>query len=224
MSRSSKLAVAAGVGVSLGVHALVLLLAVAPPSSPQRPRERVQVQVVRPAPPPPLPPKPVEPPREKAHLSRRPVAEPTPATPPPLAATAAPTVIAGLSATSFSATGAVSAPVGGGVAAPVAGPASPDGGGPGGGVDEPARVRSKPTLVVPDAARAARVEGSWTILVDVDAAGRPRRARPAEAIGWGLDDACVEAWMRSTWRAARAGGVPVASADNPVRCTVKETR
>ena len=77
---------------------------------------------------------------------------------------------------------------------------------------------------VPEAARTARIEGSWTILVDVDAEGHPTLARAVTPIGSGLDQACVEAWMRSRWRAARSGGVPVASEGNPVRCTVREQR
>ncbi len=115
-------------------------------------------------------------------------------------------------------------PVGGGGGAPATAPSGSGSGGDGGGPDEPARVRSKPVLDVPEAARVARVEGSWTILVDVDAEGRPVRARAAAPIGWGLDEACAEAWMRSRWRAARSGGVPVASSGNPVRCTVREQK
>lgn len=228
MSPIARLAPTVGVCVSLATHAALLLLSVSSPPPPPAPPVRVRVELRPPVPPPPPMPPPETPavPPASPRLPRRHAPEPSavPEITRSPAPVRAPVLVPGLSATSSSPTGSFAVPAGGGVEVPAAASPAPGGPGGGGGLDEPARVRSKPVLDVPDAARTARIEGSWTILVDVDADGHPVRARVASPIGWGLDEACAEAWMRSRWRSARSGGAPVASSGNPVRCTVKEQR
>jgi outer membrane biosynthesis protein TonB len=227
MSRLARYAPAVGLCFSLAAHAALLLLSVASPQAPAIPSVRVRVEIRPPLPtpsPPPAPEVPPPPTKPRQLLPGAPKPLDTPDLAPNPFPVVKPVLVPGLTSTSFSSTGAFAVPSGSGVSIPAPAPGPAAGPGAGGGVNEPARVRSKPAMEVPEAARTARIEGSWTVLVDVDAEGHPTRVRVSAPIGWGIDDACVEAWMRSRWRAAQSGGVPVASTANPVRCTVREKR
>jgi hypothetical protein len=77
-----------------------------------------------------------------------------------------------------------------------------------------------PPVTVPQEAIDAEIEGSWTIRLDISAAGVVVRARMKSHVGYGIDEACVAAWSQTRWRPARKNGSPVAVLNVPKKCTL----
>jgi TonB family protein len=80
---------------------------------------------------------------------------------------------------------------------------------------------SAPVIRVPEEAVEAGIEGSWTIYIDVDQSGQVSRAQIRESIGYGVDEACREAWMSSRWRPGLQNDAPIAVTGIPMRCTLR---
>ena len=89
-------------------------------------------------------------------------------------------------------------------------------------VTDPPRLRGAPPAVtVPQEAIDEGIEGSWTVWVNIDAAGQAVEAEMAERVGYGIDGACIAAWKRSRWRPGAKDGVPVAVNRIPMTCTIR---
>lgn len=89
-------------------------------------------------------------------------------------------------------------------------------------VTEPPKLRGgAPAIRVPKAAIEAGIEGSWTVYVSIDASGQTVAAELTEPIGYGIDEACANAWKRSRWKAGRKNEIPVAVNRIPMRCTIR---
>ena len=89
-------------------------------------------------------------------------------------------------------------------------------------VTEPPRLRgSAPAIEVPKEAIEAGVEGSWTVYVNIDAAGSAIEARMSSEVGYGIDAACISAWKRSRWRAGKKDDNPIAVNGIPMKCTIR---
>ncbi|MEE2749959.1 MAG: TonB family protein, partial [Myxococcota bacterium] len=78
-----------------------------------------------------------------------------------------------------------------------------------------------PQIVVPQEAIDAGIEGSWTVKLDINAEGRVVRALMKSKAGYGIDQACVQAWKATRWRPARKNGQAVAVLNVPKKCTLK---
>jgi len=89
-------------------------------------------------------------------------------------------------------------------------------------VAEPPKLLDFPPLQVTKEAIDAEIEGTLTALVDLDAEGRPTRVRVVKGLGYGLDEACRDAWMKSRWKPAKQDGVAVAVTGVPRECKVKK--
>jgi protein TonB len=212
---------------SLLAHAVALWLlpARAPEPVPaQRPIELVAVEV---QPPPPPPPKPAEPlhepkvvprPRRVASLPRpRPVprAEPPPPPDQPPPEKPVPQVV-GLTMSSTSTAGTLSAPVGNtnmGQVGPKA--QAPEAVKSGGGLTPMAEVDSGPVpldevrIPYPPQARQDGIEGTVTLMIVVDEAGKVTRAKVLGGPGHGLNEAALSAIRRFRFKPAQREGKPV---------------
>lgn len=207
-------------GVSFALHAALAASVVQiKPSVKKRPPTSIAIREVKrkPATPPPPPPPP-EAPKNEPPPRKAPVARPAPATPPPAAAPASAPAAAvpdfGL---------ALGGGVGGGLAVPAARPGSDQ---------EPALakpkvleelpkpmgcaedlVKPKPVNIVQPAyaseeARAAGVEGKVRIEITVGVNGAVKNARLIAGLGYGLDEAALEAARASTFAAGTRCGQP----------------
>ena len=83
------------------------------------------------------------------------------------------------------------------------------------------RMKSVPPVEVPAEAQKAEVQGSWTILLDIDVNGAPTSATFGGQVGFGVEEACVAAWMRSRWKPGLQDGVPVPVKGIPMKCVIK---
>lgn len=223
--------------VSVGVHAVLLLVLVSAPTVVRKAEEWVTVTVQEPAPPPPSvepePPKP-EPPKPKPtrpiEFEKTVEAPPTPPVEAPPTTTRPLVLKQGLSSNSFAAGGvstgltvsqgnttAVAASKGG----PVGGPYATV---PFSSAASPPRLRFRPTMEVPEEARQAEVEGVIEVRIDLDERGRPIRVVVVRGLGHGTDEACRDAWLRSSWKPAEQATGPVGVTGIPQQCTVIATR
>ncbi len=216
--------------VSVGVHVLLALFIVSR-KAPELIKDtwvEVAINEAKPPPPPPPPP-PVEPPKPKAPVKFKDI----PKTPPPEAAPApepqkaAPRRL-GVTLNSV-ATGANTglSVRSGNTTATHQDNTKLD---PGGGFDtrpysqvlEQPRVLDFPPMVVPKEAIDAEIEGTIRVIVDLGADGRPTRVKIVAGLGYGLDESCVAAWMKSRWKPARDNGEAVAVTGVPRECKVKK--
>ncbi|MBN1335242.1 MAG: energy transducer TonB [Deltaproteobacteria bacterium] len=217
--------------VSVALHLLAALLLVRQPVEARPEAEWIEMAIHQPAPAPPAPPPPVERPRTRSKapdpvpFSETVKEATTPDRPPPPAVRR----IQGLSASSFaqgSGTG-LSVRAGNTLAVP-AGPETADIGEVDAGALLPVtsvttqpRACSKPPVEVPKEAIDASVEGSWRMVLDLDAQGRVTSVRFLDIPTYGLEEACRAAALRIRCRPARKDGVPVAVTGMPHRCTVR---
>lgn len=214
--------------LSLGVHALIALLFFGTATAAQKADEWVEVAIAKPPPPPPPPVQP-EPPKPKP----KPVAfkdtvkaPPLDVAPPPEAAK--PRVIRqGLTMNSFGTTGTTGLSVRSGnttaAAAVKGGPEGAEGwvGQPYYDVATQPVLLDKPDLEITDEARKAAIEGTITVSVDIDDKGRPVKVRVVKGLGYGLDENCVAAWMKTRWKPGRSGDQAVAITGIPQKCLVQ---
>jgi protein TonB len=214
---------------------------VAPP--PQAPVELMMVEVEAPPPPPPEPPKAPEPPPEpvKARPAPKPppvkVAEaekpppppqdappPPNDAPPPEPSAKPPPLVVGLSMSSTSSAGTFSAPVGNtvygktgttaqdpsqvkGYSAPKYAPIYQ--------VDAQPQVLEDVRVDYPPEARRAGIEGSVVLAITIDTAGKVVDAKVVKGnLGYGLEEAALEAIRRFRFSAATKGGEKVSTTMN----------
>jgi protein TonB len=89
-------------------------------------------------------------------------------------------------------------------------------------VTDPPKLRgAAPAIRVPKAAIEAGIEGSWTVYVSIDASGQTIAAELTEPIGYGIDEACTNAWKRSRWKAGLKNEIPIAVNRIPMKCTIR---
>src|SRR6195256_5037250 len=79
----------------------------------------------------------------------------------------------------------------------------------GGGVSPP-RVIYQPEPEFSEEARKAKYQGTCTLMLVVDAAGRPTQIRVANSLGMGLDEKAIEAAKKWRFEPAMKNGHPVA--------------
>src|ERR1700736_1847783 len=79
----------------------------------------------------------------------------------------------------------------------------------GGGVSAP-RVIYQPDVEFSDEARKAKYQGTCTLMLVVDAAGRPTNIRVGSSLGMGLDEKAIEAVRKWRFEPAMKNGHPVA--------------
>ena len=66
-----------------------------------------------------------------------------------------------------------------------------------------------------------RVRPPPAVRLDIDAAGQVSSVKVVSApLGYGIEEACVAAWKRSTWKPAMQDGVAVAITGMPQTCVV----
>jgi periplasmic protein TonB len=80
---------------------------------------------------------------------------------------------------------------------------------PASAVSRPARLLVSPPVVYPAQARAAELEASVALEIVVDARGRVVQAQPLEHVGYGLDDAALQAVRSYIFAPAQRAGRPV---------------
>ena len=85
----------------------------------------------------------------------------------------------------------------------------------------PPRLRSVPEITVPQAAIDNEIEGTWTVLLNVNPKGQVVRARMLKDVGYGIDEACIDAWKQSRWKPGKKDGVPVGVTGIPRKCSIK---
>lgn len=222
--------------VSVGIHVLLGAWLATRPEAKAKVAEWVEVAINRPPPPPPPPEPEPTPEPEKAKPKPRTVefkeipTTPPPEAPPPTAEPKPRRLVQGLSANSFSSTGTsgFSARAGNttAVAAGSEKMTTEEATGPYGArytevLTQP-KLLFRPELTVTDEARKAGVQGRISVLIDLDAAGKPARVRVAKGLGYGLDEACQAAWMQSRWKPARNDDAPVAVSGIPQICSIVE--
>jgi len=89
-------------------------------------------------------------------------------------------------------------------------------------VTDPPKLRgAAPAIQVPKAAIEAGIEGTWTVYISIDAAGKTVEAVLAEPVGYGIDEACIQAWKRSRWKAGLKNEIPIAVNRIPMKCTIR---
>lgn len=205
--------------------ALWLLPARAPEQIPaQRPIELVAVEVQPPPPPPPKPAEPLPQPKvvprpRRVAVAHRPKPAPTPQPPPPPdqpPPTKPVPQVVGLTMSSTSTAGTFSAPVGNtnmGEVGPKA--QAPEAVRSGGGLTPLAEVDSGPVpldevrIPYPAQARQDGIEGTVTLMIVVDEAGKVTRARVLGGPGHGLNEAALSAIRRFRFKPAVREGKPV---------------
>ena len=227
------------VGMSIAFHVALALFLIANPGATKKAAEWVEMSVQQPPPPPPPPPEPdpaePEPPKPKPKAVKfeetTPNPPPTPEAAPPPDPTPRRVVrqVQGLSASSF-APGA-----GTGLTVRAGNSTSVRATGDGMSLDDASgafqsraytavttapRVRSQPSLEVPEEAKKANIQGAVEVSVDIDARGRVVNVRLVKGLGYGIDEACLAAWKRSTWKPGEQDGTPVGVLGIPQKCTV----
>lgn len=216
--------------ISIGAHLLLGLFFAVNPEPAQKAAQWVQVQVQKtPEPPPPAPP---EPPKEQP--KPKPIAfkdippVPTPAPPEVAPTPAPPRRVQGLSANSFSSTSTSGLTVRAGnttqVAAEGKGMSLNEAKAPQAwaGVTSRPKISFRPVFEVPDEAKKANVEGTVSVRLDVDEQGKVVAVSVISApLGYGIEDACVAAWKRSSWKPAMQEGAAVAVTGMPQVCVVQ---
>jgi TonB family protein len=79
----------------------------------------------------------------------------------------------------------------------------------------------RPVFEAPDDARKANIEGTVQVRLDIDESGKVTSVKVVSAaLGYGVEEACVAAWKRSTWKPAMQDGAPVAITGMPQTCVV----
>ena len=220
---------AAGI-VSVGAHLVAGLFLLANPEAARKASEWVEVAVqeVKPPPPPPPPPPPAEKPKAKPIAFKDLPTVAPPPTPQPQAAPPPRRLVQGLSASSFVKGAGTGLSVHAGNTTAVAATGEKfdpaDAGGAYGqrysAVSVPPKFKYAPDLVVTEEAKKAAIDGKISVLLDLDATGRPSRVRVVKGLGYGLDEACVTAWMKSSWKPAQTDGTNVPVTGVPQTCTV----
>lgn len=220
--------------LSIGFHVVLALFFAVNPEPAKRAAQWVQVAVQQKAPPP-EPPKaePAKPEPPKPKPAPKPVAfkdiPPAPTPPPPDIAAAPPPrrIVQGLSANSFSATSTSGLSVRAGnttqVAAEGAGLSLDEARAPRAwaAVTTRPKMNFRPVFEAPDDARKANIEGTVQVRLDIDESGKVTSVKVVSAaLGYGVEEACVAAWKRSTWKPAMQDGAPVAITGMPQTCVV----
>jgi TonB family protein len=77
----------------------------------------------------------------------------------------------------------------------------------------------KPDMSAPDSVRAAGIEGTVEVLLDVDENGVVVSGVVVESLSAEADAACLAAWKKTRCDAARMAEAPVAVREVPFRCT-----
>ncbi|MED5370330.1 MAG: energy transducer TonB [Myxococcota bacterium] len=83
------------------------------------------------------------------------------------------------------------------------------------------KLKNRPPLEVPQAAIDDEIEGTWTVYLDISDQGRVTAVRIPKAIGYGIDEACTEAWKASKWKPGEMDGTPVTVTNMPYKCQIK---
>ncbi len=223
---------------ALALLALVLLGLASQPLVRKKTEQWVEVVVQKTQPPPPPEPPKVEPPKPEPpkpkpkQVKFEDIAEkPLPNQPPPPPDTPPKTVrrVQGLSASSFAPGGTTGLTVNAGNSLGV--PASKDkmeladATGPlvaraYTAVGKLPKLISAPPMEVPDEARAASIEGTITVRLDLDEKGRVTSVKVVRGLGYGTDEACITAWKGSRWKPGEQDGVPVPVQAVPESCKV----
>lgn len=230
------------IGLSIGVHVLLALFLLSNPAAAQKASQWVEVALNEPKPPEPKPPEPEPAPEPEPEPKPKPKVvkfEDTTPTPPPPTAAAPPEPprrvvrqVQGLTANSFApgaSTGlSVRAGNSTGVAAGKESMSLADASGPFEprsytAVTKAPRRQWAPNMDVPEAARKAGLNGQVVkVLLDIDPKGKVTRVQITQGLGYGVDEACVDAWRKSRWKPAEQDGVPVAVIGVPESCLVNE--
>jgi TonB family protein len=79
----------------------------------------------------------------------------------------------------------------------------------------------KPDMTAPEPVRAAGIEGTVEILLDVDAQGAVVRGVVVQSLSPEADAACLAAWKQSRCDAAKMADAPVAVREVPFSCTYR---
>lgn len=219
--------------VSVGIHVVLALIIVSREAPELIEDTWVEVAISQPKPPPPPPPpeppKAKEPPKPKAPVKFQDIPKTPPPEAPPVAEPqkAAPRRL-GVTLNSV-ATGANTglSVRSGNTTATRQDNTKVD---PGAGFDtrpysqvlEQPKVLEWPPMVVTKEAIDAEIEGTIRVLVDLSADGRPTRVKVVSGLGYGLDESCVAAWMKSRWKPAKDNGSAVAVTGIPRDCRVKK--
>jgi TonB family protein len=77
----------------------------------------------------------------------------------------------------------------------------------------------KPDMSAPPEVRAAGIEGTVEVLLDVDEHGTVVRGVVVESLSPEADAACLAAWKQTRCDAAKMADAPVAVREVPFRCT-----
>ncbi len=85
------------------------------------------------------------------------------------------------------------------------------------------RKMFQPTMDVTDEAKKAGIEGEIRVALDISAEGRVTHVKVLKGLGYGLDEDCVRAWMKSKWRPAAQDGTAIAVLGVPDKCTIIAT-
>lgn len=222
-------------GLSVAGHFLFALLLLANPTVARSASQWVEMTVHEPPPPPPPPPEP-EPEPEPEKPKPKPVKfeETSPEPPadvpqPPEPPRRVVRQVQGLTASSFAPGSGTGVQVRAGNSTSVAAA------GDGMSLDEATgplqpraytsvttapRLRSQPSLEVPEEARKANLQGVVDVRVDIDDRGRVVDVTLVKGLGYGVDELCLAAWRRSLWKPGAQNGTPVGVLDIPQKCTI----
>lgn len=83
------------------------------------------------------------------------------------------------------------------------------------------KLRNVPPIQVPQEAIDEEIAGTWNITLTISAEGRVSDLKIPKAIGYGIDQACRDAWMASRWKPGEKDGTPVAVTGLPYKCQIK---
>ena len=83
------------------------------------------------------------------------------------------------------------------------------------------KLRNAPPVQVPQEAIDEGIEGTWTMTLTISAKGRVSDLKIPQAIGYGIDAACRNAWLASRWKPGEKDGTPVAVTGLPYKCQIK---